>query len=209
MIPGVKSWSRWGRLLFILRHGATCALEGPKRYIGRTDFSLNELGAAQAEAWAECFSDIPLDVILCSNLKRSAETAAIIGRHCKLNPIVETSLREIDLGEWEGLSFEALKLCHPRAFAARGADLANFRPPGGESFGDLQQRVVGALEGILTHGPSPVLLVGHAGVNRVLLCHLLGLPLANLFRLAQDPAGLSLVVGRRSHYRLTLLNLLL
>jgi len=209
IIPGVELPAPGGRTLFILRHGATGRPGGEKRFIGQTDLALSRLGFRQARAWAEIFSGIPLAGMLCSDLKRSRDTAAIIGKRCGIDPVAASGLREIDLGAWEGLSFREVRETDPEAFARRGRDPAGYRPGQGESFRDLQRRVVAGLEGEIRRMSGPILLVGHAGVNRVLLCHLLGLPLKYLFRLAQDPAGLSVVALRRGGCRLVALNTIL
>jgi probable phosphoglycerate mutase len=104
-----------------------------------------------------------------------------------------SGLREINLGAWEGLAVSDVQRRFPEAYEARGAHLAGFRPPGGESFTDLQKRVVPVFEGILCGPGSPVLVVGHAGVNRVILCHVLGMPLENLFRIEQPYGAMSII----------------
>ena len=74
--------------------------------------------------------------------------------------------------------------------------MAHTRPEGGESFADVQARVWPAFEGIAAQAQGKAgatLVVAHAGVNRVLLCRLLGMPLAHLFRLGQDYCGLNLI----------------
>jgi probable phosphoglycerate mutase len=81
----------------------------------------------------------------------------------------------------------------PKAWMERGRNLDVYRPPGGESFSDLRDRVVPAFFHLLDRVRDPVLIVAHAGVNRVLLCHLLGMPLAHLFRLRQDTGALNLI----------------
>ncbi|MBI5896369.1 MAG: histidine phosphatase family protein, partial [Desulfobacterales bacterium] len=88
----------------------------------------------------------------------------------------------------------------------RGRDLEGYRPPGGESFGDLRSRVVPAFERIIAQATANILIVGHAGVNRVILCHLLGMPLAHLFRLGQDYAGLNIIEPHAAECRVLAIN---
>jgi broad specificity phosphatase PhoE len=95
-------------------------------------------------------------------------------------------LREIDAGLWNTLSFDEARRLYPREYAERERDLVGYRFPGGESFRDLQLRVVPALLDILDRDGGAILAVAHRGVNRVLLCHLLDLPLAELFSIDQD-----------------------
>ena len=81
----------------------------------------------------------------------------------------------------------------PQEYDRRGADLAGYRPAGGESFADLSARVLPAFEEVVQQSGENLLIVGHAGVNRVILCHLLGMPLANLFRLEQEYGCLNIL----------------
>lgn len=120
--------------------------------------------------------------------------------------LLEPALREIHLGAWEGLTASAVRHRHPGQWEARGRDLAHFRPEGGESFADLAARVVPAFEA-MTRQPDDILIVAHAGVNRVILCHVLGLPLSDLMRLHQDYGAMNLIEPSRSGYALHDLNL--
>jgi probable phosphoglycerate mutase len=94
----------------------------------------------------------------------------------------------------------------PRAFRARGEDLEHYRPPGGESFKDCRTRVLTAVEEILAHADGGVLIVGHAGVNRLILCEALGIPISNLFRVGQEYGCLNVLECGDSGYRVVLVN---
>ena len=82
-----------------------------------------------------------------------------------------------------------------------------YAAPGGESFTDLQRRVIPAFYEILHDSEGPIVIVGHAGVNRVLLAHLLGMSLRNLFRLGQDYACLNVLVREKGLFRVQAMNL--
>jgi probable phosphoglycerate mutase len=71
--------------------------------------------------------------------------------------------------------------------------MAGYRPPGGESFADLSDRVLPAFERVVRESEGDLLIVGHAGVNRVILSRLLGMPLAHLFRLGQGYGCLNIL----------------
>lgn len=60
---------------------------------------------------------------------------------------------------------------------------------------------------MVARSSGPILIVGHAGVNRVLLCHVLGMPLDHLFRVGQDHAALNIITAREAVYRVTLMNM--
>jgi probable phosphoglycerate mutase len=86
-------------------------------------------------------------------------------------------------------------------------EVARFRPPAGESFLDLQQRVVPVFEKEVDHAGGNILMVAHAGVNRMILCHLLGMPPEHLFRLVQDWGSMNLIDRQAGKYRIHCLNL--
>jgi probable phosphoglycerate mutase len=125
--------------------------------------------------------------VLCSPLSRCRDSADILTAAIGCGPArIVADLAEIDLGLWEGLSTSEVEARFPGQYAARGQDLAGFRPEGGESFNDLQQRSWPVLEQAAGTTIEHVALVTHAGVNRVLLCRILGMPLARMFSLQQD-----------------------
>ena len=171
--------------IYLLRHGDSRQDE-IKRYIGQADLPLNKEGRAQASCWQQKLAHISLGRIFCSDLSRSLETARIIaeGRSEPVQPLHK--LREINLGAWDGLSFDDVKRLYPSEYERRGADMVTYRPPGGECFADLAARVVPLFVEIVRGSSGNLLIVGHAGVNMVIICHILGIPLENLFRIRQD-----------------------
>jgi probable phosphoglycerate mutase len=178
--------------VYLLRHGDS-GRDTIRRYIGQSDEPLNANGRMQAMAWQQAFRDICLSRIYCSDLIRSLETARIIadGRGEPVQPLA--GLREIDLGAWDGLEIDEVRRRYPDEYRKRGEEPVDYRTPGGESFGDLADRVVPLFEEVVASMSSTVLIVGHAGVNRVILCHLLGMPLSNLFRLEQGYGCLNIL----------------
>lgn len=194
----------------LLRHGdvrrpVVPAGSGPggRVYVGQLDVPLSALGRAQAHAWAGAWRERlgvePPPIIHASDLSRTAETAAILaaawGVPVRLNP----AWREIRLGAWEGLPMAAVQAAQPALYAARGADPAGVRPPGGEHFGDLARRVLpafAALEASLDAEPSSwALVVTHAGVIRTLRRLLSGMPLTGLFADSIPLASLHVLRG--------------
>jgi len=171
--------------VYLLRHGDS-SRDMVHRYIGQSDEPLNVNGRMQAMAWQHTFRDLPLHRILCSDLIRSIETARIIadGRSELVQPLA--GLREIDLGAWDGLAVDEVRRRYPDEYRKRGEEPAVYRTPDGESFADLADRVIPLFEKIVHSMSGNVLIVGHAGVNRIILCHILGLSLTRLFRVGQD-----------------------
>ncbi|BBO67741.1 alpha-ribazole phosphatase [Desulfosarcina alkanivorans] len=206
----LKSWLTAGheKKILLLRHGDTGAGDDEKRFIGQSDVPLNDMGRHQAHYWRQCLAEAPPAHIVSSDLRRCMQTARIIaaGQHTPVTP--QAGLREILLGKWEGMTFRRVRERWPDAFEKRGRDLAHFRPPGGESFLDLQHRAVPAFEQAVRQPGRRILIVAHAGVNRMILCHLLGMPAANLFRISQDCGALNLIDDRAGRHRIVSLNLI-
>jgi probable phosphoglycerate mutase len=194
------------RAIYLLRHGET-DLTGERRFVGQVDPPLNETGLEQARFWLRELVNEEFERIFCSDLIRSHRTAEIIAGDGPEKITVVPQLREIDLGAWDGLLMAAVQERFAREWKRRGEDLAGYRPPGGESFADLQGRVVPLFDELVANTSGNVLVAGHAGVHRVILCHILGLPLNNLFRLAQDYGHLSIVDYSREPRRIIALNI--
>ncbi len=194
------------KTIYLIRHGKIGLKDGERRYIGQMDIPLTEEGREQAKALALKFRQLKIEAIYCSDLSRSKDTAWEIAKEQGLVPRERKDLREISLGKWEGLKFAEVAQRYPREFKQRGADIAYFRPPGGESFADCSQRAVAAFYDILDNEYKNILIVGHAGVNRLIISHVLGLPLNNLFRIGQDYGCLNIILKGKCGFRLTLLN---
>ncbi|MEZ4525768.1 MAG: histidine phosphatase family protein [Desulfobacterales bacterium] len=177
-----------------------------KNGLSVTDIPLSEKGIQQALNWRRAFEHISFDRICSSDLIRSHETAQRIcpDREIELFP----QLREINLGEWEGLAMSEVRARFPEAWAARGGDMSGYRPPRGESFADLSQRVLPVFENIaLNSQEKNILIVSHAGVNRVILCHILGMPLARLFSIDQEYGALNIIHCEENLWKVSGMNL--
>jgi len=179
-------------MIYLLRHGE---IEGPtiRRFIGQTDCALSKRGRAQADYWKKWMQGKRISSIFCSDLIRSSETAKIISRGLNLAVSIRPELKEIHLGEWDGQAMHAIRSDFPAEWEERGKLLDTYRPPRGESFADLYQRVIPAFDHIAEIASDPVLIVGHAGVNRMILCGVLGMPIRKLFSIRQNYGALNLI----------------
>jgi probable phosphoglycerate mutase len=175
-----------------------------RAYVGQLQCRLSEEGVRQALRLRVLFEHFSLSAVYASDLWRSMETASIIADGAVAGIQVHPELREISLGAWEGRSFAEIKRRFPRDYKARGEDLEHWRPPGGESFGDCRARAVPFIQQVMKKASGDVLVVGHAGVNRLILCEALGIPLANMFRIQQDYGCLNVISfdGERTNVRL-------
>jgi broad specificity phosphatase PhoE len=191
--------------LYLVRHGAIVPGQ-EKSYIGQIDVPLGEEGVRQALALRKWLEPVRFHHVFSTDLSRARCTSNIILGSNANSIEVLPELGEISLGEWEGVSFEEIQQRFPEEFAARGRDIENWRPPGGESFADGRIRVLCALRGILDRTQGNVLLVAHAGVNRLILCEALGIPVANLHRIGQDYGCLNIIEYAPHRTRVKLVN---
>lgn len=201
-----KDFAVGERNIYLVRHGAVEKPGGGKRYIGRLDFALSTQGVRQAELLSEKLKNVPLTAIYCSDLQRSVDTAGIIAWSHGLEPCARQDFREIFLGGWEGLLHEEVMRRYPAEYEERGRDFVHFRPPGGESFLDCANRTIPALYEVLRSTCGDILIVGHAGVNRVLLCHAMGKSMDSLFDIAQDYGCLNRIRYVNQAFELETLN---
>ena len=191
--------------IYLIRHGEIIQ-SSPRRFVGKTDLPLTEHGREQIVGVAGQLAGRGVGRLLCSPLSRCVESAGIIGAALGVVPETVPDLREIALGAWEGLSVDEVRERFPGRYEARGRNLAGFRPPGGESFADVQRRAWPAFETATAEMDEPLAIVAHGGVNRVLLCRILGMPLENLFRLEQHYACINILHAGSDEFRVAVMN---
>jgi broad specificity phosphatase PhoE len=185
--------------LLLVRHGET-DWNAAQRWQGHTDTPLSVLGRRQAELLRERLARESIAAAYASDLSRAWDTAtiALTGRDVPL--VARPGLREIHLGEWQGLTTPEIELRWPgqlaRYFAA--AD-ANARPPGGESRQEMQARVAGAiLEIVAAHPEGQVLIVSHGGALRGVACWAIEAPTRSSNRFEVDNCAVSILEVRPS-----------
>ena len=193
--------------LILIRHGET-DWNVSLRYMGQANVPLNENGRIQGRLVAQRLVPLGATALYTSDLARAAETAAIVGDVLKLKPRAMPELREIDVGQWEGLTPEELYRRFPDHMQEFERDPARTVRLGGESYAQLQARALVALNAIrAAHKPDEtVVAVSHGGTIRALLCHVIGLDLAYFGRLWLDNGSISELRYRSSGWRLTRLN---
>jgi len=108
--------------------------------------------------------------------------------------LVEEGLAEMEFGAWEGLTFTEVRDAHPDDLD-RWLGSLDFVPGGaGESFRDVEKRVLASLETLLTeHAGRTVLAVSHVTPIKVLVAHALGAPLESVFRMELAPASVTVL----------------
>lgn len=179
--------------LYLIRHGEVVR-EKPNTYNGHRDVEVTAKGIEQLERVADRVASVPLRAVYASTLRRSLQGAAQIAKRHGLEVVAYPELREKAFGEWEGLTYDEVAQRFPDDWARWLADPPSVRPRGGETYTEMQVRVLNVLSGILSAHPSQsIALVAHGGVNRAILCHALGLDLKNVFRIEQDYGALNII----------------
>jgi alpha-ribazole phosphatase len=158
--------------LFLTRHGQT-DWNIARRFQGHSNTPLNEVGRKQAAALADRMSAQKIDAIYSSDLQRAMETANTIVQMSGCNPDLhlDLRLREINFGDWEGLTYNEIKEKYPEVLLARENDIYKNAPPNGEALEQLCARVQSMLDELYAnHKDQTVLIVTHGGVSQILLC---------------------------------------
>ncbi|WP_201305459.1 histidine phosphatase family protein [Paenibacillus puerhi] len=169
--------------IYLVRHGQT-EWNVEQRLQGHQDSPLTELGINQARWLGEALQNEPLDAIFASTSQRACRTAELIRGARDIAIIPNESLKEINMGVWEGRTQSEAKEQHAEQFDYFWNDPELFRVEGSETFGDVSQRGVDLLNQILVEwqGKS-VLLVTHTVVVKLLMAYFEGRPLKQLWEL--------------------------
>jgi broad specificity phosphatase PhoE/ribonuclease HI len=178
--------------LLLVRHGQT-ELSAQRRYSGRGNPALNEVGRRQAGAVARYLAQRGgITAVLASPLQRAYDTAAPAAKALGLQMIVDDDLVETDFGAWEGLTFAEAAQRDPELHRRWLRDTSTL-PPGGESFDSVHRRVRRARDRIVAqHGGATVLVVSHVTPIKMLLRLALDAGPGILYRLHLDLASLSI-----------------
>jgi broad specificity phosphatase PhoE len=179
--------------LYLARHGETTT-SSEFRYVGHMDVDITENGVEQMKNLRDRLMNEDINALFCSDLLRSKKGAQIIGSIHDIEPIPHTDFREINLGIWEGLTRDEIVEKYPDEYNNRLQDLASTGVQDGESFKDLQVRVMNKLTLILEEWKGKnIVLLAHGGVNRVILFDALNLDLQLLPRIDQDYGCLNII----------------
>ncbi|MBB82721.1 MAG: hypothetical protein CL931_02795 [Deltaproteobacteria bacterium] len=152
--------------VILVRHGETAG-QSSIRYYGATDVPLSDEGRDQVRAARARIRGETFEAVWASTLCRSWESAKIIAPG---HPVqLEANFREIDFGDWEGLTAEEIAVVDPAGYARWQKEGIGFTFPGGEARDQLRARVALGLERIRASGVESVLVAVHKGVVRALL----------------------------------------
>lgn len=180
--------------LILVRHGETEWNRQRRIQGSRSDTRLSQAGLKEADRLAAALGGEGVDAIYSSPLKRAAETAQIIGDACRVPVRLADELREIDVGDLDGMFERELSGRYLEAWKGLREGNALAPLPGGESLLDVRKRASWAVDRILErHVDATVVIVAHLLTNLAILCDALDLDLGQVVQLRQAPASITLL----------------
>lgn len=182
--------------LVFVRHGQ--ALSAENRCIGHTDVALSPAGV---EALRELVAHEPRSTnatptrLVSSDLRRAADSARVISAAIGSGVRLDSRLREMSFGAWDGLPWSKIERDDAERFKIWMDQWIAVAPPGGESARGLTQRAAAWIIGTLAAASTDerIIIVSHAGWIRAALTHLLGRDLARMFEIPVDYARATIV----------------
>ena len=158
--------------LIFIRHGET---EMDGKFCGHSDPELNGAGELQAARAAEEVANLGIERIYSSDLRRAAQTAAVLGRRIGAEVELRDSLREIYFGLWEGLSWQEIETRFPQEAGRWTQDFPLQNAPGGEAYAAFTERIDAAIEPLLREAVlRTIAVVSHRGVMSYALTRFFG-----------------------------------
>jgi phosphoserine phosphatase len=182
------------RLVFI-RHGSS-TWNDERRIQGQLDPPLSEKGREQARKLGVRFRDTQVDAFYSSDLARARQTADEIAAQIGRAPDYLPELREVALGEWEGLQRDEIIARYPEPWSRWVEHPSWDIVPGGEGTAAFEGRVGAAIEGLVArHRSGRVLVVTHGGVIQVALLRVVGRSSNGLFPFTIDNTSVTVLQG--------------
>lgn len=187
-------------LIYLIRHGQT-SYNLERRFQGQLDVPLSEEGERQAQAVASWLADQPVKfgALYSSDLQRALTTARTIGERLGLVPEQVEALREIHVGEWQGLVSDEIEARYPGQLSLWRDQAPGFRVPGGETTAQVQQRILSwYVDAITKHRGQAIIAVSHGMALSSLIARLNGWDMADKERARQirhGNTGVSIVLA--------------
>lgn len=158
--------------IVLIRHGETC-MAG--RFCGHSDPELSAAGEREAIHVAENVSKLDIGRIYSSDLRRASQTAKAIAQRTGIAVDCLTGLREIDFGQWEGLTWHEIEVQFPDEADFWLREFPSLSAPGGEAYAAFTARVETTIAAVLRNaGSMTIAVVTHRGVMRHALTKFFG-----------------------------------
>ena len=173
----------------LIRHGDTDYVD--EALAGRIDSPLSEFGLEQSQQIAQALYQIPINAIYASPLKRTQQTANPLSQKLNLEVKIVKGLNQVDFGDWQGLSFDAL-IKDPR-WETFQENPALTEIPGGENGCMVRERVTEAILQISNQSPqdATIAVFSHGSIIRHIVTSFIGMPLENLNQIRIAPASIT------------------
>ncbi len=194
-LPTLRPHNQGPRFLLI-RHGETDWNRAGK-FQGQIDIPLNDNGRNQASLAAEFLKTVQIDFAFTSSMQRPKETAEIILRpHPGIGLNEDADLREIGHGLWEGKFESEIDAEYPGELERWRTQPKSVQMPEGENLQDVWTRATTAWQRLLQqvgNNNRTGIVVAHDATNKVLLCYLLGLDLADFWKIKQGNGAVTVI----------------
>lgn len=179
--------------LLLVRHGETEESARGRCY-GKLDVALSSMGQQQASLAAELIKSLRPSAVFTSPRTRAVDTAEAVGLACRLEPVVEDDLAELDFGDFEGLRYEDAERSYPEIYSQWMRQPTKVHFPNGESYDQMKSRVIQSISRLIEkHRGKTIVVVAHGGVNRIVLAKVLMLEPEQIFRLDQSYGAINCI----------------
>ncbi len=188
--------------IILVRHGET-EWNVEEIFRGRIDIKLNETGIKQARLLAEYLSDVEIQAIYSSPLKRALRTAEIIASYHKLDIEITPGLIDFNYGQWQGLPHQEVEDKYKELYTKWTNSPDQVKIPEGEDLNDVRKRAISVMNEVIAKYKGTVVLASHRVVNKVLICALLGLDNSHFWNIRQDTGGITTFTHENEQFILT------
>jgi probable phosphoglycerate mutase len=176
---------------YIIRHADKESGDFYNPQLRHQDQPISQKGRLQAQKLVSFFSDKPISAIYISAYRRTGQTIEYVAQAHQLTPIVDERLNEIDNGCIDGLADEEIQQKYPEVWNSFNKRSADFRFPEGETGAEAQNRIVDFLEEKRQqHSSGNIILVSHDGLSRLLMCHIVSIPVYKRWNFQVDTCGM-------------------
>lgn len=180
--------------IYLIRHGKLNWKDGKKKCIGITDIELNQEGIEKAQKNSVFLKDKNIRKIYTSDLIRCKKSAEIMSKYLNVPYFVDQNLREINMGDWENMSFDEIKRLYPVEYEERGNNIAAFDKHGGESFEKCFERAKKALNKLaLENKDENIAIVTHSGIIKCLIAYIDKIPLDDILNIKQGYGAVNVI----------------
>ncbi len=192
--------------IILIRHGQTTGNKQGKLY-GNTNIQLSAEGIKQAKLLAQNFPVCRIDSLYASDLSRAYDTALYVSKRFCCDIIINKNLREMNFGEWEGLTYQEIACRWPKEAEIYISKPDKLQIPGGETFIVLQQRALRTIYRIIEDNKNKTaVVITHGAFIAALLTAVMHMPLRNICLLQQANTSVNILLYKNDHWQIELIN---